>query len=400
MKKSDIPMISFTKHCILQPQEHIPWARKMVLNPAMIADPENKDVLYMLFRTTGPGANVQLPERPLPYPIYLGFAESRDNGKNWDFDWSKPAMSPRLDYNKDDFIKNSFRNGRMFDYSNGCIEDPRLFTFEDEVYMTVACRAFPPGPYWEKDDPVQCLPDWVKENSALCGKAVCENRTVSMLYKVNIRALAARDYDHTFEVIGPLHDPEISDNRDVVLFPRRLKINGTEKTVCLHRPKEPWNYDNGKDLPAPSIFIALADTWEEFYCGTAENHVLAVPEFEWEANRIGSSWAPLELENGLWLLPYHGKQDDIVGYTQSFMLLQEQKTGIPEIISRPPVRTLFADEKWELEGDFTIPCLFTCSGVVLENNKLLMGYGAADRVLGIAECDFAQLKKYMHSFIR
>jgi predicted GH43/DUF377 family glycosyl hydrolase len=27
-----------------------------------------------------------------------------------------------------------------------------------------------------------------------------------------------------------------------------------------------------------------------------------------------------------------------------------------------------------------------------------MGYGAADRVLGIAECDFEELKKYIFSF--
>ncbi len=391
-------MISFTKHCILKPQENIPWAQKMVLNPAMIADPENKDVLYMLSRTTGPGTDAQLPEHPLPYPIYLGFAESRDRGQSWDFDWSTPAMSPRLDYNKDDFIKNSFRNGRMFDYANGCIEDPRLFVFEDDIYMTIACRAFPPGPYWEKDDPVQCMPAWAADEPEFFGKAVCENRTVSMLYKVNIRALAARDYHHAFEIISPLHSPDISDNRDVVLFPRRLKINGKEKIVCLHRPKEPWCYECGKNLTAPSIFIACADNFDDFYNGTAENHVLAVPEFEWEANRIGCSWAPVELTGGEWLMPYHGKQDDVVGYTQSFMLLKERENGFPAIISRPPARTLFASEPWELEGDFTIPCLFTCSGVILENKRLLMGYGAADRVLGIAECDFEELKKYIFSF--
>ena len=393
-----IPNLSFIRRCILKPQPQIPWAQKMVLNPAIIRDPENKNILYMLFRATGPGADAQLPDHPLPYPIYLGFAESRDAGKTWDFDWSSPAMSPRLDYDQDDFIRNSFCGGRMFDYANGCIEDPRLFTFENEVFMTIACRAFPPGPYWEKDDPVQCMPAWVAENPDLYGKAVCENGTVSMLYKVDIKALAARDYRRAFEVICPLHQPDISDNRDVMLFPRRLKINGSQKIVCLHRPKEPWNYPCGKHLTAPSIFIACADKFEDFYNGNAENHVLALPEFEWEANRIGCSWAPVEIEAGLWLMPYHGKQDDNVGYTQSFMLLEEQENGIPAIVSRPPVRLLFAAEPWELEGEFTIPCLFTCSGVILENNRLLMGYGAADRVLGTVECDYGKLKKYISSF--
>ena len=322
-EKDGIPGISFAKRCILKPQPHVPWARTMVLNPAIIADPENKRILYMLFRTTGPGTDVRIPNHPLPYPIYLGFAESRDNGQNWSFDWSRPAMSPRLDYDQEDFIRNSFRDKRMFDYSNGCIEDPRLFNFEGDVYMTAACRAFPPGPYWEKDDPRQCMPGWAMENPALFGEAVRQNRTVTMLYKVNLRALSAGDYDGAFEVICPLHDPEICDNRDVVPFPRRLMISCSPKIVCLHRPQEPWSYECGKGLSAPSIFIACADRWEDFYNGSAENRVLAVPKFEWEANRIGSSWTPLELEKGLWLLPYHGKQDDFVGYTQSFMLLRE-----------------------------------------------------------------------------
>ena len=112
-----------------------------------------------------------------------------------------------------------------------------------------------------------------------------------MLYKVNLQALKNKDYENAFTVVAPLHQPEISDDRDVMLFPRRLKINGQEKIICIHRPKTPWNYGIGKDLTAPSIFFALGDELTDFYEGKAESFVFAVPEYPWEANRIGCSWA-------------------------------------------------------------------------------------------------------------
>ena len=120
----------------------------------------------------------------------------------------------------------------------------------------------------------------------------------------------------------------------------------------------------------------------------------------WEANRIGASWPPIELEPGLWLFPYHGKQDDRVGYTQSFMLLRENGTLHPDILVRPGERLLFADQPWELEGEFTIPCLFSCSGVRMPDGRLLMGYGAADKKVGLASVDFDELVRFLKSRIR
>ncbi len=383
-------MLDVVKRMILEPQPGSPWAEKMVLNPAMIADPTAPDTIHMLFRATGPWAEARIPGKPAPYPIFIGYGVSRDGGANWEFDLSRPAIRPRLDYGRDAFLAASMRGGRVFDYANGCLEDPRLFYFESELYLVLACRAFPPGPYWEHDDPVQCMPDWVAGDPEV-GPAVLENSTVSMLYKVDPAKLAARDYDHAFTVVAPLHHPETSDDRDVVLFPRRLKIDGKDRIVCVHRPKHPWKYPEGRHLTAPSIFLAVGDTLTDFYEGKAVTAVFAVPEYPWEANRIGASWAPLELSPGRWLLPYHGKQDDKVGYTQSFMVLEEQPEGLPKIVARPSERLLYADQPWELEGEFTIPCLFTCSGLLRPDNTLLMGYGAADKKVGLASVDFATL---------
>lgn len=64
-------MLIFQKRKVLSPAPACPWAEKMVLNPAIITDPENQDILYMLFRSTGEWKQVALPGKPAPYPIFL-----------------------------------------------------------------------------------------------------------------------------------------------------------------------------------------------------------------------------------------------------------------------------------------------------------------------------------------
>ena len=384
-------MLNCFKRLVLEPEKSCLWASKMVLNPAMIQDPKEKNVIHMLFRATGPYPEKQLTGKPLPYPIFLGYAVSCDSGKSWVADFSRPALAPALKYGEDELLVKDILGRDCINYANGCIEDPCLFYFEDKLYLSAACRAFPPGPYWDHDDPVQCMPEWALKNEHKLGVAVTENSTVTLLYKVNLDALKTKNYKEAFVLVAPLHNPDVSDDRDAFLFPRKLKIKGEKKVVCIHRPKHPWNYEIGKDLKQPSIFLTAADSIEDLTGDNVERHILAVPEFDWEQNRIGVSWVPLEISPGEWLLPYHGKQDDKIGYTQSFMILKETADGFPVITHRPSERLMYADEPWELEGDFTIPCMFTCSGVVIDDGTLLMGYGAADQKVGIATIPFEYL---------
>lgn len=384
----------FVKRHISSAPAGNPWAGKMVLNPAMIRDDQDSHTIHMLFRATGAYPQAQIAGKPLPYPIFIGYAVSHDDGKNWEFDFSQPAFKPALSNDPACLYTFNAARKKVFNYANGAAEDPRLMYFEDELYLTIAARSFPPGPYWDRDAPQQCMPDWVQKSDL--NVAVRENYTVTLLYKVSLEALCKHEYDKAFTLIAPLHEPTISDDRDVMLFPRRLEINGKRRIVCIHRPKFPWNYAVGKELTAPSIFLAAADNLEDFsQQGKAERIVFAKAEFEWEANRIGTSWPPMEIAPGEWLLPYHGKQDDKVGYTQSFMLLRENGTLNLDIVKRPAERLLYADEPWELEGDFTTPCLFSCSGVLLDNGDLLMGYGAADTKIGLVSTSFKELIAYL-----
>ncbi len=383
-------MLDCRKHLVLEPQPGCYWASKMVLNPAMIQDPVWDNVIHMLFRATGPCPDKQLPGRPLPYPICLGYAVSHDFGENWNCDFSRPALAPEVKYLRKEVIRNDRVN-----YANGCIEDPRLFYFEKQLYLTVACRVFPPGPYWEKDDPAQCMPEWALSPEFEMSRAVRENCTVSLLYKVNLDALSEGYYRAAFEYVGPVSDPEKGDNRDAFLFPERIEVNGKKQVACLHRPADPREYEVGRELDKPSIFIAYADSIADLPTEKANHQVLATPFFDWESDRIGVSWPPIKVATDRWLLPYHGKQDAVTGYTQSFMILKTDTVKGLVIDERCSERLMYASEPWELGTAFPTPCLFTCSGLLLEDKKLLMGYGAADQKIGMAE---VELRKILDKF--
>jgi predicted GH43/DUF377 family glycosyl hydrolase len=378
--------ITTLEHPILRPSPGVPWAETMVLNPAVIDEP-GTDRLHMLFRASGPG---QSTGGPAPYPIYLGYASSDDGGTTWQVDWSRPALAPALQTAPDKIVIRNRQGHWVTNHANGCVEDPRLFRLGGRLYCTTACRMFPPGPYWEKDDPMQCAPAWARGTNTL-GRAASENVTVSVLWEVDLEALATDRYEEAFAYVTHLTDPELGDNRDVMLFPTTVEQGGRLVFLCLHRPAHPASYGAEFEGLKPSIFVAAARRLEDFPTALARHRLLALPEFWWEANRIGASWGPLTLADGSWLLPYHGKLDELTGYTQSFMILGMDREGWPRIQHRCPERMMQAVQPWEKEGLFRTPCVFTCGGVPLPDGRLLMTYGAADTVAGAAWADLGGL---------
>lgn len=381
---------------ILEPQPGAPWAQTMVLNPAIEREP-GSSTLHMLFRATGPGPRSPADGRPAPYPIYLGYARSDDGGHTWDADFSRPALAPALAETPDALWVQSAAGERVVNFANGCIEDPRLTWLGGKLYLAVACRLFPPGPYWEHDDPLQCAPAWAREPGHGFGRAATENLTVSVLYEVDLARLAARDYDAAFHLIGPLTDPERGDNRDAFLFPERLRIDGRLQYVAVHRPREAGHYGEAADAP-PSIFLAAADRLEDLATPRARHILLAKGCLPWEGNRVGGSSPPIRIGEKQWLLPYHGKQDDRVGYTQSFMILEEDADGWPRLKHRCADRVLYPVLPWQQPRRFPIPCLFTCGAVVNDKGELVMSYGAADEVAGIAWVELAPLIERVRQF--
>lgn len=385
-----------SRRLLFEAPNNSPWASEMVLNPGIIQDPVTGRI-HMLVRTTGPCPEKQLPGCPLPFPIFLAYAWSDDNGKTWQADFSRPALAPKVCYEIDELYIRNCNGETVVNHANGCIEDPRLIILDGQCYLIVACRLMPPGPYWEVDQPCQCSPAWISTDKNPFGKAALRNVTVNVLFKVDLARLAGKDYDRAFQYVIHLTNPEFGEDRDVVLFSEKLTINGRKQYVCIHRPVRPANYPFVKqDLP-PSIFVCASDDLKTIWKETKTQTLMAEPAFPWEGNRIGASALPLRISDTEWLLCYHGKQDDAVGYTQSFMILEEQPDDFPRVTHRCPERLMYAQEPWEMPNKFKTPCVFV-TGLIRVGDALMISYGAADQRVGIAAIDFHALLKHLRRF--
>lgn len=383
------PNFRYSKTPALEAQPGCAWADTMLLNPAIIKDQDSK-TLHMLFRATGPWKQKRMEgSRFDPYPIFLGYAKSDDLGETWEADFSRPALSPALEYEIDKMYITDDEGNKVVNYSNGCVEDPRIFEVEGQLYVTVACRMFPPGPYWletelaEGETTYTNVPEWSKSIDNPIGKAAYTNDTVTVLYKLDLDKLKEKDYDNAFQYVCNLTDGGVDDNRDVFLFPNKIMIDGKMQYVMLHRPHNPENFEAGKGATKPSIMLAAAERIKDFASSKATHKLMAVQEFEWEDERVGASWPPIKIGDGEWLLQYHGKQLPDYGYTQSFMILEEKENSFPEVKHRCPDRLMYAKQDWELPDKFPIPCLFTTAGIVVDDT-LIMSYGAADQKAGIS----------------
>lgn len=394
--RSAIPTIHRLGTPALVPRPGCPWADTMVLNPAIIQDPVAPDTYHMLFRATGPWPSGRTPGRPMPYPIFLGYAVSQDAGKTWDADFSRPALAPAMADTIEGLYLTRADGRRVVNHANGCIEDPRLFWMDGKLLLISPCRMFSPGPYWEHDEPMQCAPPWAKAGDHPFGPAASENVTVNVLFDVDLEALKNRRYAQAFQYRTHLTNPAWGEDRDVFPFSERLTVDGRPQVVMLQRPFVPTRIP-GQGEPLPSIYLSHADDFDGFPAPTERLQLLARPEFPWERERIGASTPPLKIAPGRWLLPYHGKEDKVKGYSQSFMILAESANGLPKLIHRANLPWFRAEAPWEQPNRFATPCVFTTS-VILDRGRLVMSYGAADERCGIAWADAAEVIRFVEGF--
>ncbi len=385
---------------ILEPQKNVPWAETMVTNPAIIKDPVDNR-LHMLFRACGPWP--EYTPKGGKYPPYLwvlGYGSSDDEGETWDIDWSNIAMMPRMN-SKPETIRIKNIDGReIVDYANAYIEDPRLFSIEGEYYLTVCTRMFPVGPYWLNSSgnekwAIDYVPEWARKKDNPFGLGV--KSAGNILYKVDMTSLRNRQYDKAFKVIYHLTDPEKGDNRDVFFFPEKFTIHGKKQYLLMHRPVTPQTYNEvAKGETRPSMFLSAADNFYDFPTHKAEQRFLATSIFDWELKKVGASTPPIRISENEWLISYHGRHPEI-GYTQSFMILKEQSNDFPVIAHRCPERLMYAKMDWEQPKNFPLPCIFSCGGAVI-NNTLIISYGAADELGGIAKVNLNELVAHIRKF--
>ena len=385
---------------VLGPVAGCDWADTMVLNPAIFKDKENGD-LHMIFRSTGP-SDKKMPGNPYPlYPIFLGYAVSHDNGETFDADFSEPCLAPALEFDIEKIRIKNYKGEYVPDYTNGCIEDPRVFELEGKTYLTAACRMFAPGPYWDAEFVSKLsnrhIPAWAMGNDDNpYGKVASRIETVTVLYEIDVDKLKEHNYKEAFTYICPLTDGNRVDNRDVYFFPEKLMINGKRQYVMVHRPQNPHTFDPAIEITTPSIMLACAEEFEDFVTDKATHVFFEAGAFDWCKERIGGSYPPIRINEKEWLFPIHGKTAG-VGYTQSFYIVEERENDFPVITHKCSDRLMYASQEWEMPDIYPDHCIFATAGVVV-GEELIISYGAADQFCGIAKVNFDELVAYIRQF--
>ena len=219
-----------------------------------------------------------------------------------------------------------------FEEVRGC-EDPRLTKIEDFYFMTYTAY----------------------------GKRRWSKSLKQRLAQVAITSISVDNFLNQRwnwgERIYPFRD---IDSKNCVLFPKKFQ----GKYVLYHR------------IP-PYIWLASSERIDDW--SACEHRIIMAPTETWEKVKIGSASPPIETEKG-WLLLYHGV-DEKFSYRLGLALVDKEDPAKITKLKEPILEPL---EKYEGR------IVFSCGAVVIDS-KLLVYYGANDRVIGVAEAALNQL---------
>jgi predicted GH43/DUF377 family glycosyl hydrolase len=183
---------------------------------------------------------------------------------------------------------------------------------------------------------------------------------------VTTSLISTRDFE-TFHRHGIIFCP---DNKDVVIFPE--KIEG--KYYSLHRPASGL-------LKKQHIWIA--ESTDLLNWGNHRN-LMCPGDGCWDRVKIGAGAVPFRIEQG-WLEIYHGVDLNNV-YSLGAVLLDGREPWKVTARTENPILEPQAD--YESTGFFG-NVVFSC-GLLCEDNKLKIYYGAADTSICCAELSLSE----------
>ena len=325
---------------ILKPNEKNDWEERCVLNPAVVYDDKN-DEIVMVYRAAG---------NDVRHQIKLGLATSKD-GVHFTRQSDKPVFE-----------------GHHDDPDGGCVEDPRLVKLDGLYYMTYAARAYAPGQYWLPEAPFP--PIYLDETDMRAeGIPTFADTNITVTY------LAATKDFRTYKKFGRISETDV-DDRDVVIFPER--VNG--KYVMVSRPKFK---DAGVKMP--SIWIQFGGDLMSY----DKPELLMTGETWWETQRIGAGTPPIKTEEG-WLMLYHGVDNNGV-YRDGAVLLDLDDPR--KIIARTKDFLMEPEFEYENSGIYN-GCVFP-TGWVEKDGTLYIYYGCADTYVSLATIGKNELIDYL-----
>ncbi|WP_354528848.1 glycosidase [Nakamurella sp. UYEF19] len=215
--------------------------------------------------------------------------------------------------------------------------------------------------------------------------------------------------------LGPLHfeyqedldvDLNLIPNKDVVFFPE--PVPGPDGELCfaaLHRPM--WDLDwivpgAGSPLPTgvtddrPGIWISYIPVAAAIQNVSAMTHLgrhrlVAMPEYDFEALKIGAGPPPLRVPEG-WLLIHHGvagalvpgvDQQQAVHYAAGAMILS---AGDPSVVLARTAKPLL-EPALGAEINGIVPNVVFPTAIEQINDRTFVFYGMADSQIGVATLD-------------
>lgn len=163
------------------------------------------------------------------------------------------------------------------------------------------------------------------------------------------------------------------DNKDVTIFPE--KISG--KYHALHRPST-------SEFGQPEMWIAESP---DLLAWGNHRRLMGVREDSWDSGRIGGGAVPFRVEQG-WLEIYHGATKDHQ-YCLGAVLLDGHEPS--RVLARSNEPILAPEADYELAGFFG-NVVFTC-GVILDDGKVKVYYGASDTCMAYAEVSLGSIMR-------
>lgn len=192
--------------------------------------------------------------------------------------------------------------------------------------------------------------------------------------RVALTSIKPTDFlNHEWNWAKPiLISPPNVENKNCVIFPEKVK----GKYVLLHRPnnKDIW-IDFFSDLNFKNKFLG--------------GKVLFSPRpGRWDSLKIGAAAPPIKIKEG-WLLIYHGISSTSRHYRVGAALLDAHNPR--KVLARTLSPLLSPQMNYEEEGQVR-NVVFPC-GVVKDKQKIIIYYGGADSVVGVASISLANIMK-------
>ena len=231
-------------------------------------------------------------------------------------------------------------------------------------------------------------------------------------------ALAVSENLRDWRRLGPLHfvyQPELDldlnlfPNKDVVFFPEPVSgPDGVPSFAMLHRPMWDlsWVRDGeGVHLPAGITderlgiwisYVPVEDVQADInnLVFQRSSTLVALPEYDFEALKIGAGPAPIRVEEG-WLLVHHGTKGSLtkgrgwnhqqqhVNYAAGAMILDAADPS--KVLARTSEPILTPETEAETSG--TVPNVVFPTAIEEVDGVRYVFYGMADSKIGVARLD-------------